>query len=52
MSWIFLVLAGLFEVGFATCLGKTKGGDQMRRPNGSGLLNVREAYPECRVFKA
>lgn len=25
MSWIILVLAGLCEVGFAFCLGKTKG---------------------------
>jgi len=24
MNWLFLVLAGLFEVGFATCLGKAK----------------------------
>lgn len=24
MNWILLVLAGLFEVGFATCLGKAK----------------------------
>ncbi|MBO9659638.1 MAG: multidrug efflux SMR transporter [Chitinophagaceae bacterium] len=24
MSWIFLVIAGLFEVGFAFCLGKAK----------------------------
>jgi len=24
MSWILLVIAGLFEVGFATCLGKAK----------------------------
>lgn len=24
MSWIILVLAGLFEVGFASCLGKAK----------------------------
>ena len=24
MNWIILVLAGLFEVGFATCLGKAK----------------------------
>mgnify|MGYP001267173943 CR=1 FL=1 len=24
MSWIVLLLAGLFEVGFATCLGKAK----------------------------
>lgn len=24
MSWIFLIIAGLFEVGFATCLGKAK----------------------------
>lgn len=24
MSWIILVIAGLFEVGFATCLGKAK----------------------------
>lgn len=24
MSWIILVIAGLFEVGFATCLGKSK----------------------------
>ncbi|MBK8338854.1 MAG: multidrug efflux SMR transporter [Flavobacteriales bacterium] len=24
MNWIVLVLAGLFEVGFATCLGKAK----------------------------
>ena len=24
MDWIILVIAGLFEVGFATCLGKAK----------------------------
>lgn len=24
MNWIFLVIAGLFEVGFASCLGKAK----------------------------
>ena len=24
MNWIVLVIAGLFEVGFATCLGKAK----------------------------
>ena len=24
MSWILLITAGLFEVGFATCLGKAK----------------------------
>ncbi|HQW07233.1 MAG: multidrug efflux SMR transporter [Flavobacteriales bacterium] len=24
MSWFILVIAGLFEVGFATCLGKAK----------------------------
>ncbi len=24
MNWILLIIAGLFEVGFATCLGKTK----------------------------
>jgi quaternary ammonium compound-resistance protein SugE len=24
MSWIILIIAGLFEVGFATCLGKAK----------------------------
>ncbi|MEZ4807855.1 MAG: multidrug efflux SMR transporter [Flavobacteriales bacterium] len=24
MSWVLLVIAGLFEVGFATCLGKAK----------------------------
>ncbi|MEZ4740425.1 MAG: multidrug efflux SMR transporter [Flavobacteriales bacterium] len=24
MNWIFLVIAGLFEVGFAACLGKAK----------------------------
>jgi len=24
MSWLFLVVAGLFEVAFATCLGKAK----------------------------
>ena len=24
MSWILLIIAGLFEVGFATCLGKAK----------------------------
>lgn len=24
MSWIFLILAGLMEVGFTFCLGKTK----------------------------
>lgn len=25
MNWIFLIIAGLFEVAFAFCLGKTKG---------------------------
>ena len=25
MSWLILILAGLCEVGFAFCLGKTKG---------------------------
>ena len=24
MNWILLIIAGLFEVGFAACLGKTK----------------------------
>jgi len=24
MNWIILIIAGLFEVGFATCLGKTR----------------------------
>ena len=24
MSWLILVIAGLFEVGFATCIGKLK----------------------------
>lgn len=24
MSWLILIIAGLFEVGFATCLGKAK----------------------------
>ncbi|MCD8164970.1 MAG: multidrug efflux SMR transporter [Bacteroides sp.] len=24
MNWIYLILAGLFEVGFTTCLGKVK----------------------------
>lgn len=24
MNWVFLVIAGLFEVAFATCLGKAK----------------------------
>jgi len=24
MNWILLIIAGLFEVGFATCLGKVK----------------------------
>lgn len=24
MNWIILIIAGFFEVGFATCLGKTK----------------------------
>lgn len=24
MNWILLVIAGLFEVAFATCLGKAK----------------------------
>ncbi|MFY7789098.1 MAG: DMT family transporter [Thermoflexibacteraceae bacterium] len=24
MAWLFLIIAGLFEVGFATCLGKAK----------------------------
>ena len=24
MNWIYLIIAGLFEVGFATCLGKAK----------------------------
>jgi len=25
MSWILLIIAGFFEMGFATCLGKAKG---------------------------
>ncbi|MEO7524685.1 MAG: multidrug efflux SMR transporter [Ferruginibacter sp.] len=25
MNWILLIIAGLFEAGFATCLGKAKG---------------------------
>lgn len=30
MNWIILIIAGLFEVGFATCLGKAKeAGGQM-----------------------
>ena len=29
MSWFILVIAGLFEVGFATCLGKAKDADGM-----------------------
>ena len=24
MNWLILIVAGLFEVGFATCLGKVK----------------------------
>lgn len=24
MNWTILIIAGLFEVGFATCLGKAK----------------------------
>ena len=24
MNWLFLIIAGLFEVGFASCLGKAK----------------------------
>ena len=24
MNWVFLIIAGLFEVGFATCLGKAR----------------------------
>jgi len=24
MNWIILIIAGLFEVGFASCLGKAK----------------------------
>lgn len=24
MNWVFLIIGGLFEVGFATCLGKAK----------------------------
>lgn len=24
MNWLFLIIGGLFEVGFATCLGKAK----------------------------
>ncbi|MET0944967.1 MAG: QacE family quaternary ammonium compound efflux SMR transporter, partial [Flavobacterium sp.] len=24
MNWILLIIAGLFEVGFASCLGKAK----------------------------
>lgn len=24
MNWIFLIIGGLFEIGFATCLGKAK----------------------------
>lgn len=32
MSWILLIIAGLFEVGFATCLGKA------REPGSNTLL--------------
>ena|SRR5204863_4714523 len=32
MNWLMLVIAGLFEVGFATCLGKARGVE-----NGSAL---------------
>jgi len=24
MNWIILIIAGIFEVGFATCIGKLK----------------------------
>jgi len=24
MNWILLIIAGLFEVGFATCIGKAR----------------------------
>ena len=27
MNWILLIIAGLFEVGFASCLGKAKEGE-------------------------
>lgn len=29
MNWILLIIAGLFEVGFATCLGKAREANQM-----------------------
>jgi len=32
MNWILLIIAGLFEVGFAACLGKAKGA--------SGIISV------------
>ena len=33
MNWILLIIAGLFEVGFATCLGKAKEASGMEATN-------------------
>lgn len=41
MSWIYLIIAGLFEVGFATCLGK------MRETSGSTMYSWGVGFLSC-----
>jgi len=41
MNWIILIIAGLFEVGFATCLGKAK------ISNGSSAVYWYTAFAIC-----
>lgn len=41
MSWLYLIAAGLFEVGFATCLGKA------RMAEGTALLYWYLAFIAC-----
>ena len=40
MSWVLLIIAGLFEVGFATCLGKA-------RETGSNTLGWMTGFFVC-----
>jgi multidrug transporter EmrE-like cation transporter len=32
MNWIILIIAGFFEIGFTTCLGKAKDSMEPRLP--------------------
>jgi quaternary ammonium compound-resistance protein SugE len=41
MNWILLIIAGLFEVGFATCLGKAK------ETSGSSSIRWRVGFFAC-----